>query len=66
MFREKRFRIREIEEISKDIDEARSIFRHIGSIFLVDGNVLALKTEFLLKVLGKISSPFPECSKISL
>ena len=45
MFREKRFRIRKIEEIFKDIDEARSTFRHVGSIFLIDGNVLALKPE---------------------
>jgi len=66
MFREKRFRIRDIEEIFKDIDEARRTFRHIGSIFLIDGNVLALKTEFLLKVLDKITSTFPECLKISL
>ena len=66
MFREKRFRIRKIEEIFKDIDEARSTFRHVGSIFLIDGNVLALKTEFLLKILGKITSTFPEYSKIAL
>ena len=66
MFREKRFRIRKIEEIFRDIDEAREMFPHIGSIFLIDGNVLALKTSFLLEVLGKITSTFPECSKISL
>ena len=48
MFREKRFQIRKIEEIFKDIDEARQIYRHVGSIFLIDGNVMALKTEFLL------------------
>ncbi len=66
MFREKRFRIRKIEEIIEDIDEARQIYRHIGSIFLIDGNVLALKTEFLLKILNKITETFPECSKISL
>ncbi|MGI9535991.1 MAG: radical SAM protein [Desulfocapsaceae bacterium] len=66
MFREKRFRIRDIEGILGDIDEARNTFRHIRSIFLVDGNVLALKTEFLLKVLTKITSTIPECSKISL
>ena len=46
--------IREIEEIFKDIDEARQTFPHIRSIFLIDGNVLALKTEFLLKILRKI------------
>ena len=66
MFREKRFRIREIKEIFKDIDEARQIYPHIKSIFLIDGNVLVLKTEFLLKLLEKITSNFPECSKISL
>jgi len=66
MFREKRFRIRKIEEIFEDIDEARNTFRHIEAIFLIDGNVLALKTAFLVKILGKIASTFPECSKIAL
>ena len=66
MFREKKFRIRKIQEIFNDIDDARSMFPHVGSIFLIDGNVLALKTAFLLKVLEKISATFPECSKISL
>jgi radical SAM superfamily enzyme YgiQ (UPF0313 family) len=66
MFREKRFRIREIDEIYKDIDEARQIYPYVESIFLIDGNVLALKTEFLLKILKKITSTFSECSKISL
>lgn len=66
MFREKRFQIKKIDAIFKDIEEARQIYPHIESIFLIDGNVLALKTAFLLKVLGKITSTFPECSKISL
>ncbi len=66
MFREKRFRIKKIEEIYNDIDEARQICRHVESIFLIDGNVLALKTEFLLDILGNITSSFPECSKIAL
>lgn len=66
MFREKRFRIRDIEDIYKDIDEARKYLQNIRSIFLVDGNVLALKTDFLLKVLHKVTTTFPECSKISV
>ena len=66
MFREKKFRIKEIEEIFKDIDQARSTFRHIGSIFLIDGNVLALKAAFLQQILEKITATFPECSKIAL
>ncbi len=66
MFREKRFRVRKIEEIYADIDDASNRFRQIASIFLIDGNVLALSTVFLLKILRKIASSFPECSKVSL
>lgn len=66
MFREKRFRIRDIDDIFKDIDDAREMLGRVRSIFLVDGNVLALKTDFLLKVLNKVTSTFPECEKISV
>lgn len=66
MFREKRFGIRDSAEIFKDIEEARELFPRIRSIFLIDGNVLALKTDFLIKILNKITSTFPECKKISL
>lgn len=66
MFREKKFRIRDIEDIFSDIDEARKVLHNVRSFFLVDGNVLALKTDFLLKVLNKVTSTFPECTKISV
>lgn len=66
MFRDKRFAIRDIEDIFKDIYTARQWYHHVESIFLIDGNVLALKTEFLLKIVNEIKSAFPECTKISL
>ena len=52
MFRDKRFSIRDLGDILKDIDEARTYFRRLTSIFLIDGNVLALKTDFLLSQSG--------------
>jgi radical SAM superfamily enzyme YgiQ (UPF0313 family) len=66
MFREKRFRIRDMEDIFRDIDDAGKALRHIRSIFLIDGNVLALKTDFLLKILHKVTATFPHCTKISV
>ncbi len=66
MFREKRFDVRDIDDIFKDIEDTRKAVPYISSMFLVDGNVLALKTDFLLKILDKITSTFPECKKISL
>lgn len=66
MFRDKRFGIRNIEDIYEDIETARRTFRRIESIFLIDGNVLALKAEFLLNILNKITSTIPECKHIAL
>jgi len=66
MFRDKRFSIRNIEDIFQDIEETRRFYRHVKSFFLIDGNVLALKTDFLLKILNKITETFPECENISL
>ena len=66
MFRDKRFAIRDMEDIFQDIDDARRSVRQIRSIFLIDGNVLALKTDFLLKIIEKITSTIPECSRIAL
>lgn len=66
MFREKKFRIRPLEDIFTDIVKARKYIRNVRSIFLIDGNVLALKTDFLLKILTKVTATFPECEKISV
>ncbi|SCA55975.1 Radical SAM superfamily protein [Candidatus Terasakiella magnetica] len=66
MFKDKTFKKRKIEEIYKDIEMARKFYRHVDSIFLVDGNVMVLKTEFLLKVVRKIKEVFPEVQNISL
>ncbi|GAA5213532.1 B12-binding domain-containing radical SAM protein [Corallincola platygyrae] len=66
MFDDKRFKVRDIDDVFKDIEEARQLYRHVPSIFLVDGNVLAARTEFLLKVLNKITETFPEIENIAL
>ncbi|MDF7801227.1 radical SAM protein [Pontiellaceae bacterium B1224] len=66
MFREKKFRVKPIEQVFADIEEARLHYRHVGQIFLIDGNVMALKTEKLLTILNKVTETFPECNRISL
>ncbi len=66
MFREKKFSIREVEDVFRDIEEARRMYPRVESIFLIDGNVLVVKTDFLLQVLEKIKSTFPENKRIAL
>ncbi|MGF1787447.1 radical SAM protein [Photobacterium swingsii] len=66
MFDDKRFKVRELEDIFLDIEEARLIYPHVKSIFLIDGNVMAIRTEMLIKILDKIKMTFPEIQNISL
>lgn len=66
MFDDKQFSIRKLEDIFRDIDEARLIYPHVESIFLIDGNVIAARTDFLLKIFDKIKTTFPENKNIAL
>ncbi|WED23745.1 radical SAM protein [Vibrio sp. JC009] len=66
MFDDKRFKVRDIEDVFKDIEEARIIYPHVKSIFLIDGNVMAIRTEMLIAVLDKIKMTFPEIENIAL
>ena len=66
MFRDKKFCVKNIDEVFADIEELRGYYRHVESIFLIDGNVMALSTDKLLKILNKVTATFPECQKSSL
>ena len=67
MFREQRFSIKSLDTIYSDIEEASASYKnYVESIFLIDGNVMALKTDFLLKVIKKINESFPKLKRIAL
>lgn len=66
MFDDKRFRIRPLADIERDIVEASQRFEGIRSIFLIDGNVLVLKTEMLLQILEKIRLLIPTCERVAM
>ncbi|WZL74514.1 radical SAM protein [Clostridiaceae bacterium 35-E11] len=66
MYKDKKFRIRKLEEVEKDLEIARGHYKRVKRIFLADGNALALKTEDLKKILIKIQSLFPECERVGI
>ncbi len=45
---------------------ARVFYPRVESVFLIDGNVMVLRTEFLLQVVNKIKEIFPEIKNITL
>lgn len=65
MYKDKKFSIRPVEEVLRDLAEARSYERRIERIFLADGDALILPMEYLLKVLDFIREYFPECTRVA-
>lgn len=66
MYKDKKFRIRAVEEVLADIEEGRKYYRHVKRIFLADGNALAMGTEDLKTILKKIREIIPECERIGI
>lgn len=65
MYKDKKFRIRSLEEIYEDLQEARELYKYVERIFLADGDSLVLPVETLKNILLKIKELFPECKRVS-
>lgn len=66
MFKEKRFRIRKVEEVLEDLQDARNKYRYVEKIFLADGDALICKMTDLESILHFIKDQFPECKQVTL
>lgn len=66
MFKDKKFRVRNVKEVIEDLEEARRTYRSVGRIFLADGDALVLTNEKLMVILDKIKELFPECERVGI
>lgn len=66
MFKDKQFRVRKVEEVLEDLEDARERYRMIKRIFLCDGDALCLSTNKLMVILEKIEELFPECQQVNV
>lgn len=66
MYRDKQFRIRPMQEVLEDLEEARRSYRQIDKIFLADGDAMVLPTNHLLTILLEIKRLFPECRRVGI
>lgn len=68
MYKDKKFRVRPLEEVVEDLEMARKYYSHIRvrRIFLADGDALIVKTDDLLYILDKCHAYFPEVERISV
>ena len=65
MYRDKRFRIRPLEELCQEIDAARAEFGSVRKVFLADGDALMAKARFLGQVLDALRGAFPDLQRVS-
>lgn len=66
MYKDKKFRIRKMEEILEDLQNAYDTYGdNIQRIFLADGDALIVKTADLLEILQFIKKRFPAAERIT-
>ena len=66
MYREKRFRVRPLEELRAEIAWAREhLETPVRKVFLADGDALVAKAAFLTSLLDELRRAFPELRRVS-
>ncbi|MBF0119542.1 MAG: radical SAM protein [Desulfobacterales bacterium] len=59
MYKDKKYRVRSLEEILTDIQMAQESYHKVEKVFLCDGDAIAIDTEMLLKILKALKEAFP-------
>ncbi|OOM81487.1 coproporphyrinogen III oxidase [Clostridium puniceum] len=66
MYKSKKFIIKSLEDIKKDIDYFRERYSYVQKVFLADGDALIIQTKDLIEILRYIKKIFPECIRVTL
>ncbi|MEA3498452.1 MAG: radical SAM protein [Campylobacterota bacterium] len=66
MYKSKKYKIREIEDIFEEIDILSVSFTDARKVFMGDGDALALPTDYLVKLLKYLKRSFPKLRRVSL
>jgi radical SAM superfamily enzyme YgiQ (UPF0313 family) len=65
MYRAKRFRVRPLAELEREISWAERHLAPVRKVFLADGDALVAKSSFLLELLQRLRTAFPELRRVS-
>lgn len=65
-YKDKKFKIKSSEQISKDIEYASKHFTNYRRLFLCDGDALILSQDKLVKIFKEINTKLPFINRISL
>ena len=65
MYKDKRYRVRSLEEIFEDIAMAKAVYGDVNRVFLCDGDAVAMDTGELLAVVERLYQTFPSLERVS-
>ncbi len=66
MYQTKKYRVRDLEAIREDVEEARSWGRPFRRVFLLDGDALSADQDFLAEVLALIRQRLPWVERVGV
>ena len=66
MYKSKKFEVRSLDEVLKEIDTLASAHPRATKVFLADGDALALPTEHLITLLSYLSNAFKKLRRVSV
>lgn len=66
MYKEKKFRIRDLNDIMEDLEQAKLTYGTVKKVFLADGDALVIETSKLKSILARIKELFPSCERVGI
>ena len=65
MYKDKKYRIRSLDEIKTDIKTAKEFHGDLERVFLCDGDAIDIQTDMLLEILFELKKAFPSLRNIA-
>jgi radical SAM superfamily enzyme YgiQ (UPF0313 family) len=65
-FKDKKFRLRTLEEVREDVEEAKAYARYIRKVFIADGDALVIPQKRLIPIIELIKDAFPKLERIGI
>lgn len=66
MYKDKKYRVRSLEEIKADIHMAKRHYGDVEKVFLADGDAIAMETSELLEILELLYQSFPSLKHVGV
>lgn len=66
MYKDKKYKVRSLEEIKTDIRMAKQYYGDVEKVFLADGDAIAMDTSELLEILEMLYQSFPSLKHVGV